>query len=37
VPHVNNALNLPGELPTMPIVAPGEDFASTILLKAVNA
>jgi aldose 1-epimerase len=37
VPHVNNALNLPGELPTMPIVAPGEYFTATILLKAVNA
>lgn len=37
VPHINNALNRPGELPTMPIVAPGECFAATILLEAVNA
>jgi len=37
VPHVNNALNLPEALPTMPIVAPGEYFTATVLLKAVNA
>jgi aldose 1-epimerase len=37
VPHINNALNRPGELPTMPIVAPGECFKATILLEAVNA
>jgi len=35
VPHVNNALNLAGWEPAMPIVAPGEAFKASIRLRAV--
>jgi aldose 1-epimerase len=37
VPHINNALNRPRDLPAMPIIAPGESFAATIGLQAVKA
>jgi aldose 1-epimerase len=37
VPHINNALNRPGDLPAMPIIAPGESFTATICLQAVQA
>jgi aldose 1-epimerase len=36
VPHINNALNLPGQEPAMPIVAPGESFHASIRLRAVT-
>lgn len=34
VPHVNNALNMPSAMPAMPVIAPGELFETSILLKA---
>lgn len=34
VPHVNNALNLPGQTPAMPILQPGETSETTIILQA---
>jgi aldose 1-epimerase len=37
VPHINNALNRPGDLPAMPTIAPGESFAATIRFMAVRA
>ncbi len=36
VPHVNNALNMPGALPAMPIVAAGATLSSVLLLRAVG-
>jgi len=36
VPHVSNALNLPGATPAMPVVAPGETFSATIMFEAVS-
>jgi aldose 1-epimerase len=30
VPHINNALNLPGQAPAMPSMAPGESFSAQI-------
>jgi aldose 1-epimerase len=35
VPHINNALNLPGNAPAMPVIAPGEAFETTITFTAV--
>jgi aldose 1-epimerase len=34
VPHINNALNVPGGHPQMPVVPEGERFAVTITLRA---
>ena len=36
VPHINNALNLRGHEPGMPIVAPGESFRASVRLRAVT-
>jgi aldose 1-epimerase len=35
VPHINNALHLPGHAPTMPVVDVGGVFETTIEMKAV--
>jgi hypothetical protein len=35
VPHINNALNLPGYEPAMPIVAPGGIFSARIRFRAL--
>jgi aldose 1-epimerase len=35
VPHLNNALNMPGQEPAMPMVAPGASFSSRIQFCAV--
>jgi aldose 1-epimerase len=37
VPHIINALNLPGQRPPMPMVAPGARFTSQIQFKATDA
>ena len=37
VPHINNALNMAGQEPAMPVIAPGEAYRSTIEFKAVAA
>ena len=37
VPHIINALNLPGQSPPMPIVAPGARFTSQIQFRATDA
>jgi aldose 1-epimerase len=37
VPHINNALNLAGHAPAMPIVQPGDSFAAEIKLQAFAA
>lgn len=37
VPHINNALNRPGDLPAMPIIAPGDGFHAMIRFVAVHA
>jgi len=37
VPHINNALNLPGHEPAMPVIAPGAWFEAKILMRAVTA
>jgi aldose 1-epimerase len=37
VPHLNNALNRSGDLPAMPVIAPGESFSAQIRLSAVEA
>jgi aldose 1-epimerase len=37
VPHINNALNRPGDVSAMPIIAPGDSFTATIRLQAVKA
>jgi aldose 1-epimerase len=37
VPHINNALNLPGHKPAMPVIAAGESFAARIEFHAVAA
>ncbi len=34
VPHINNALNLPGHTPAMPVIAPGETFETVIIFEA---
>ena len=34
VPHIVNALNLPGHAPAMPLVLPGEVFTASITLAA---
>jgi aldose 1-epimerase len=36
VPHISNALNLPGHEPSMPIIAPGETFENSISFRAVE-
>ena len=36
VPHINNALNRPGDLPAMPAIAPGTSFTAMIRLTAVS-
>jgi aldose 1-epimerase len=35
VPHINNALNLPGHEPAMPVVETGGIFETTIVMKAI--
>ncbi len=35
VPHLNNALNMPGREPAMPVMAPGAAFSSSIRFRAV--
>jgi aldose 1-epimerase len=35
VPHINNALNLPGEEPAMPVVSPGETTETILTLRAL--
>jgi aldose 1-epimerase len=37
VPHINNALNLPGQEPAMPVIQPREAYRSTITMFAVPA
>lgn len=37
VPHINNALNLRGQKPAMPTVAPGGIFSASIRFRAVTA
>jgi aldose 1-epimerase len=37
VPHINNALNRPGDLPAMPVIAPGESFSTRIRFRTVTA
>jgi aldose 1-epimerase len=37
VPHLINALNMPGHEPQMPVVAPGESFEAEILFQASPA
>lgn len=37
VPHIINALNLPGQRPPMPMVAPGARFTSQIQFRATDA
>jgi aldose 1-epimerase len=34
VPHINNALNLPGQMPGMPVLQPGETRETTLILQA---
>ncbi len=36
VPHVNNALNRPDLIPTMPIIPPGEKFISTTVFQTIR-
>ncbi len=35
VPHINDALNLRGQEPAMPVIAPGETFRASIRFRAV--
>jgi aldose 1-epimerase len=35
VPHINNALNMRGEEPAMPIIAPGQTYRTTIGLQII--
>lgn len=35
VPHINNALNLPGHAPAMPVIATGAVFETTISFRAI--
>ena len=37
VPHINNALNRPGDEPTMPVIQPGRSYRSTIKMTAIAA
>jgi aldose 1-epimerase len=37
VPHINNALNLAGHEPAMPVIAPGDAFEAQIVMRAVTA
>ena len=36
VPHISNALNLPGHKPSMPVISPGASFATTIRFRAIS-
>ncbi len=36
VPNINNALNLVGHEPSMPVIAPGEIFKATIFMQAIK-
>ena len=36
VPHINNALNLAGHAPGMPVIAPGERFEAVIAFRTTN-
>ena len=36
VPHINNALNLAGKVPTIPIIEPGEWFTAAIIMQALR-
>jgi aldose 1-epimerase len=36
VPHINNSLNMPGQEPAIPIVAPGESFSASVRFRAVT-
>jgi aldose 1-epimerase len=36
VPHISNALNLPGHAPAMPVIALGETFETTIMMRALS-
>jgi aldose 1-epimerase len=36
VPHINNALNLPGQQPTMPVISPGGSFEAVIRFRALQ-
>jgi aldose 1-epimerase len=36
VPHINNALNLPGHAPSMPVIVPGGVFETKISFQAVH-
>ena len=36
VPHINNALNLSGQAPAMPTIAPGERFEAAIECRAIG-
>ncbi len=36
VPHINNALNLPGQEPAMPAIAAGKEYRSAIRFQAFN-
>ncbi len=36
VPHINNALNLPGQHPEMPVIDPGESFEAVIRFRALR-
>ena len=37
VPHINNALNMPGQEPAMPLIAPNETYHTVIEFRAVAA
>ncbi len=37
VPHINNALNMPGHEPAMPLVAPGEAYRATIEFRVTKS
>ena len=37
VPHINNALNMGGTQPAMPVIAPGAEYAAHIAMHAVLA
>ena len=36
VPHISNALNLPGHKPSMPVISPGASFETTIRFQAIS-
>jgi aldose 1-epimerase len=37
VPHVNNALGMPGARPAMPVIAPGESYSVVMTFQAIPA